>query len=824
VTKKTHKISTLIDGTSRDPEDARRRKLLNIMLFAVGIAAIFMFIVLVVTAYLGLAGQPHEVFLLGSGIGVALLGAAVIYAINRYGSGEMASLLFIILLITISAFSDNPAHVANGRGLLLFAIPILAASVLLRPWASYIAAALSSIVIAVIGITIVDQPVPNIPAMTGFFILATVSWLSAHNLESALKDVRTRDEQLRENQEKLRSVLDSSPDAITVTDLRGVIVDCNHATVELLGAKKRNEIIGKSSFDFFADEDKGKAVEEMRETFDQEINRNIEYSLFRLDGKRVPAELSASVIRDAEGKVTGYVALTKDITERKQNQLKLERLNAAIEHASESIIVTDPSGIIQYANPAFEKTTGFSREEAVGQNMSLIKSGEQDEIFYNELWATISSGESWQGRITNKRKDGALYTQETAISSVLDNEGHIINYVGVMRDITEELEREEQYNQAQKMESIGRLAGGVAHDLNNLLTPILGYGEMLQSNLDKDDKRSRFAQEIVQAGTRARNLVRQLLAFSRKQTLEYTPVDVNASLERFYKLLRRTIREDIDIRMKADSPVGTIQADIGQIEQVVMNLAVNAQDAMPDGGTLTIETSEVNVDKNYVSTHKEVEPGPYVLLAISDTGEGMDEEIRDHVFEPFYTTKALGKGTGLGLATVYGIIKQHGGHIWVYSEPGQGTTFKIYLPVSNESKAGKEEQVKITSQAHLRGTETILLVEDDKKVRTLAQSILKEQGYNVLIAENATEALSLLQDITEPVDLLLTDVVMPGMSGKDLFDHVSKHDPDIKVLYMSGYTDEVISHRGVIDEGINFIQKPFNVKMMAAKVREILDR
>ena len=326
--------------------------------------------------------------------------------------------------------------------------------------------------------------------------------------------------------------------------------------------------------------------------------------------------------------------------------------------------------------------------------------------------------------------------------------------------------------------------------------------------------------EILKAGFRARDLVRQLLAFSRKQTLEYRVVDMNEALTGFDKLLRRTIREDIKIEIIPSTDIRAVMADIGQIEQVIMNLAVNAQDAMPEGGRLTIETATVDLDEEYAATHPGVKPGAYVMLAISDTGCGMDDKTRGQVFEPFFSTK--GKlGTGLGLSTVYGIIKQHGGNVWIYSEPGMGTTIKVYLPVSGEAHV--EEETSEKTAADPKGFETILLVEDDKLVRDLAHSILKRQGYTVLVAEDGPEALTVLEAHDDPVDLLLTDVVMPEMNGRDLFDKVAEKHPDTKVLYMSGYTDNVIAHRGVLDEGTAFIQKPFNVQALAAKVREVLD-
>jgi two-component system cell cycle sensor histidine kinase/response regulator CckA len=380
---------------------------------------------------------------------------------------------------------------------------------------------------------------------------------------------------------------------------------------------------------------------------------------------------------------------------------------------------------------------------------------------------------------------------------------------------------EKQFHQAQKLESIGRLAGGVAHDLNNLLSPILGYGELLLLENAGADRRRENVEQILKAGRRARDLVRQLLAFSRRQTLQFRPIDLNALLKNFQKLIRRTIREDVDIRILPTKSLPLIKGDMGQLEQVVMNLAVNAQDAMPDGGALIIETGSVELDEHYASEHEGVTPGLYVLLTFSDTGTGMDSETLGQLFEPFFTTKELHEGTGLGLSTVYGIVKQHGGNVWAYSEPGLGATFKIYLPVSTESLPVGNRPPESEAKG---GSETILLVEDDEDVRELAFAILERNGYALLVAESGQEALSLLEHHDGPLHLILTDVVMPGINGRQLFDQASVLYPHAKALYMSGYTRDVIAHRGVIDAGVNFIQKPFSVKLLATRVREVLDQ
>lgn len=379
---------------------------------------------------------------------------------------------------------------------------------------------------------------------------------------------------------------------------------------------------------------------------------------------------------------------------------------------------------------------------------------------------------------------------------------------------------ESQLHQARKMEAIGRLAGGVAHDLNNLLSPILGYGEFLLEDPGLADEQRKPLGQILRAGTRARDLVRQLLAFSRKQTLEPRALDINRTIEEFGKLLRRTIPEDIDIQLSLSPDIEPVLADVGQVEQIIMNLAVNAADAMPDGGVLRIETARAELGEPEASDQPEVEPGPYALLTISDRGCGMSQDTLDHIFEPFFSTKGE-QGTGLGLATVFGIAKQHGGTVQVRSRPNRGTKFEIYLPVAEGCVA--QQEVSCAQDLDLKGSEVVLLVEDDEQVRHLTQTILESQGYAVLTAENGDKALTALASHDGDVHLLLTDVVLPGLNGKELFGQASRLRPGLKVLYMSGYTDSVIATRGVLDPDVKFIQKPFSMKDLARKVKEALE-
>jgi signal transduction histidine kinase/CheY-like chemotaxis protein len=437
------------------------------------------------------------------------------------------------------------------------------------------------------------------------------------------------------------------------------------------------------------------------------------------------------------------------------------------------------------------------------------------------MWDTLTSGEAWRGEIINKAKDGTLFTEEATISPVFDNKGKIINYIGVKHDVTKQRVLEDQLRQAQKMETVGRLAGGVAHDFNNMLNVILGSAELVMTRDDLDDSILKNLQQIQKAAERSADITRQLLAFSRKQVIEPRVVKLNPLIKDIEKMLGRLLGEDIDILSVPEKEIWNIMADPGQIHQIVANLCINARDAMPQGGKLTIETANVTFDDNYCKGHAGFVPGRFVMLAISDNGIGMDKEILAHIFEPFFTTKEEGKGTGLGLASVYGAVKHNNGFINVYSEPGQGTTFKLYFPQC----AGKAEKPKATVKAPKAfKTVAILLVEDDEMVRNLTMMMLEKIGHTVVVAETPEEALALFEKVGMDIDLLLSDVVMPQMNGKSLKKSIEALKPGIKTLLMSGYTANVIAHHGVLEKGMHFIQKPFSIEDLARKVREAIEQ
>ncbi len=498
------------------------------------------------------------------------------------------------------------------------------------------------------------------------------------------------------------------------------------------------------------------------------------------------------------------------------------RLTIAIEQTVDSVVITDTQGTVVYVNPAFEKVSGYKREEILGQNPRLLQSGKQDPEFYQNLWQTISAGDVWHGRFVNKKKDGTFYIADATITPVRNEEDEVVNYVALERDITRELQLEEQLNQAQKMEAIGRLAGGVAHDFNNILTIINGHSELLLHRyLKSEDPMRREVQQIQEAGERAAVLTHQLLAFSRRQKVQPKLLNLNDVVTDLQKMLRRLISQNIEMKLNLDPNLGLVKADTGQLTQVMMNLVVNARDAMHQGGTLKIETTNIDLDEVYLEKRLEAIPGPYVLLTVADTGVGLDQETQSHIFEPFFTTKEEGKGTGLGLSTVYGIVRQNHGYIWVYSEPGQGTVFKIYLPrISQDELAGLSQPVPVKSFA---GDEVVLLVEDEANVRLLACKFLRKHGYTVLEAGHPKEALALSAQSDKPIDLLITDVVMPDMSGRELAEQLTRTSPRLKVLYISGYANEVLNQYGLVGSGIAFLEKPFSSENLGRKVRETLD-
>ncbi|HUO25002.1 MAG TPA: ATP-binding protein [Candidatus Aquilonibacter sp.] len=506
-----------------------------------------------------------------------------------------------------------------------------------------------------------------------------------------------------------------------------------------------------------------------------------------------------------------------------QEGLRRSEINfrSLVTNAPYGICRCDSAGQLLHSNPAMQTMLGYSSEELVGIHLGGLY---VDTHQWFQLADYLREGEPFTGLIVEwKRKDENPIVVRVSGRAVSDGDnGRVFELY--TEDVTERRALEQQLRQSQKMEAVGRLAGGIAHDFNNLLMVILGYSEFLLERVGPEVAALRTpAQEISNAAHRASTLTRQLLAFSRKQMLAPKILDLNEVVTENLKMLTRMIGEDIDLVMVPGAELGAVRADAGQIEQVIMNLAVNARDAMPSGGKLTLETSNVSLDEDYARFHAPLKPGNYIMLAISDTGAGMDAETQSHIFEPFFTTKGT-KGTGLGLSTVYGIIKQSGGYIWVYSEPGKGTTFKIYLPrVADQAESAAQVATAKEVPAVEPGSETILLVEDEANLRYLARQYLQKQGYRVIEAADGAVAMQIAVAHEGVIHLLLTDVIMPGMNGRELAQRISEIRPNVKILYMSGYTENVIGHNGMLDAGVRLLQKPFNLRDLKDKVREVLD-
>jgi PAS domain S-box-containing protein len=654
-------------------------------------------------------------------------------------------------------------------------------------------------------------------------------------IQGAVVDITERkriEEELRKSEERFKQTAENAVEWIWEVDARGLYTYASPIVENILGYRPE-EVVGiKHFYDFFHTEDREMLKKAAFEVFEgQRSFRNFANRNVRKDGETVWLSTSGVPFRDEKGNFLGYRGADTDITELKRSEEELRRSEEAyrnlLETARDVIFTVSPDGTLASLNPAFHAITGWSVADWIGKPFSLILHPDDlplaMEKFNRGLQGELN--EVFELRVSARL--GGYVVGEFIIVPQIQN-GKVVNILGIARDITERKQAEqemaslqEQLRQSQKMEAIGRLAGGIAHDFNNLLTVIKGNSQLSLLDLREGDPLKANIEEIRTASERASDLIKQLLAFSRKQIMEMQVIDLNLILMKLDNMLHRILGEDIELATILTEGIGKVKADPGQIEQVVVNLAVNSRDAMPSGGKLTIETANVQLDEEYARRHIAVKPGQYVMLSVSDTGVGMIPEVKERVFEPFFSTKEIGQGTGLGLSTVYGIVKQSGGNIWVYSEPGQGATFKIYLPQVDEPLSELKE---VVSEEIPRGDETILIVEDEEIVRKLAVRILKGLGYTILEAPEGGAALILCEDFKKPIHLILTDVVMPGMSGLKLVERLREIHPEIKVLYMSGYTDNAILHHGVLEKGTHFIQKPFTLENLARKVREVLDR
>ena len=629
---------------------------------------------------------------------------------------------------------------------------------------------------------------------------------------------------LAEREELFRLISENAADMIAVVDMDGRRIFNSDAYQKILGYSAE-ELKNSSSMDQIHPDDRERVKAAAGEARRSGVGKNLEYRIRHKNGTWLVLESTSSVIGDASGVPEKLVIVNRDITARKQasEALRLSEVSfrSVIENAPYGIYRAQASGKLLLVNPALQKMLGYdSQAELLLLNLTTdvyVDPLEHQRV--NDLFT--KQKEFTDVQVDWKRKDGTPIKARCSgwfVKSAIDGAAYFEVFA---EDVTEKWLLERQLRMAQKMEAVGRLSGGIAHDFNNLLGVIIGYSQVLKRTLPPGSAFLEHAEEIEKAGQRAASLTRQLLAFSRQQVLAPAVLNLNSLISEMEKMLPRLIGEDIEIVIALDPAIGRVKADHGQLEQVVMNLAVNARDAMPDGGKVAITTANAVLDETWTRSHPGSKAGDFVMLSVADTGTGIDSETLAHIFEPFFTTKERGKGTGLGLATVYGVVKQSGGYVWVESALGKGTAFQIYLPRIEELVSVPEPVAPIVEA--FRGAETILLVEDADALRKLTHMLLEQHGYHVLVAANGAAALQLVEQKPERIDLLLTDVIMPGLNGRALAERLEILQPSLKVLYMSGYTDDAIVNHGVLESGTQLLHKPFSEESLIRKVREVLD-
>jgi two-component system, cell cycle sensor histidine kinase and response regulator CckA len=622
----------------------------------------------------------------------------------------------------------------------------------------------------------------------------------ARSLEKEVAASRQTADALLQSERNLSSILEASADGTVIVDRDGTVLYANPAAEKLFGIARKDFVGFPFGFPVSAD-------------------RSEDHITIRTGDRLRDAELR--VVQMQWHNRSAFQLAVRDITERKRAEQELRMLSAAMEQSSALVMITSRLGGIEYVNPRFTAVSGFAIEEVLGKNPGFLMSGDKPAEDYRALWQTITSGQEWHGEFQNRKKDGTSYWAQASISPMRDADGEITHFISVAEDITAHKTMEAQLFQAQKMESIGRLAGGVAHDFNNMLQVIGSYAEIAMLEIDSTNVLYGHLVQIREATRRSAELTGQLLAFARKQAISPRVLDLNDTVAGMLKIIRRLIGENIELQWVPGAGVWLVKVDPTQIDQVLANLTVNSRDAISGTGKVTIETTNAVFDEAYCALHAGYIPGDYVLLAVSDNGSGMTRETIAHLFEPFFTTKRLGRGTGLGTATVFGIVKQNKGFISVYSEPGVGTTFRIYLPrfLSDGVAAGVQE----VEAAPPRGTETVLIVEDEAAILELTMRMLQSLGYTVLTAGTPGEAIRIAAEDKAEIHLVITDVVMPEMNGRELVERIGTLRPGLKYLFMSWYMANVISQHGELDEGVRFLQKPFSMNDLACKVRETLE-
>lgn len=649
-------------------------------------------------------------------------------------------------------------------------------------------------------------------------------WLNpslGRTIKNAIARSKT-EKALFEREALLEKIFEILPIGLWFTDDKGNLLRGNPAGIKIWGREPR---VGPMEYGIFkawrlperipVEPDDWSLVKTIKngETIKDEL---LEIEAF--DGVRRIILNYTTPVFDSELRVKAGVVVNLDITEREKDAEKSRWLVTALEQAAEMYVITDEKGKIQYVNPAFLKVTGYLREEVIGKKTSILKSGEHSQDFYRDLWTTICSGQTWRGKMTNKKKNGEIFHEEATISPVVKENGEIGSFVAIKRDITQELIIENNLRNSQKLEAIGRLAGGIAHDFNNMLGVILGYGEEIAAVLADDDPLKECAEEILKAAARSAELTGQLLTFSRKQKQNLGQVDLNDVVLSLNNMLKRLIGENIEFSTSLYSGLDKVFADSGQMEQVIVNLVVNARDSMPKGGKVEISTGNLEINENENSYGLPL--GKYVRLAVKDTGIGMTKEICSKIFEPFFSTKR--KGTGLGLATVYGIVKQTKGEIAVRSELGSGTMFEVVLPAEANVELASSETIEFAETDAGFKDASILIVEDDDRLRKLLERMISSFGAEVVSARNGKEGLAKYEELTKKPNLILTDVIMPEMNGFDMVNQILQLDVSTKTLFISGYTDNPVLESQVLSGKLPYLQKPFTKKELKIALQKIL--
>jgi two-component system cell cycle sensor histidine kinase/response regulator CckA len=624
---------------------------------------------------------------------------------------------------------------------------------------------------------------------------------------------------LRDINEKFQAIVHSSPMAIIALDLAGNVTMWNREAEEIYGWTEE-EVLGKP-LPYIPVEQQQEFLSMWNQAAQGVEFHQVECRRQRKDGSPIDTSVSVRPLREADGRIVGVMSVIADVTEQKREEEEIlfqkTRFQSLFENSPVGIVILDAQDRIIGINHAFELIFGYSIDEIQGRVINDVIVPPELLPEAEQLSKNTQTGMTVDKESIRIRKDGGR-VHVHVFGVPFTSQGKQLGIFGMYADVSKSRSLEDQLRQAQKMEAVGRLAGGIAHDFNNLLTSILGYGQLTLGQLDEKDPLRNHVQEIIKAGERATLLTNQLLAFSRKQVLQPVILNLNSIVADMDKMLRRLIGEDIELITHLDPHIGTVRADPGQMKQVLLNLAVNSRDAMPQGGKLIIETTSVDLDEAYVKQHAGMTAGPHIMLAVTDTGCGMDHETLSHMFEPFFTTKKEGKGTGLGLSTVYGIVKQSNGCIWAYSEPGKGSCLKIYLPrVETEAT-----EITLSQESAPKGTGTILVVEDEDGVRNMIHSTLQMNGYKLLEAASGMEGLELSRKHKGKIDLLLTDVVMPQMNGTQLAEQLSASRPEMRIIFMSGYTEDGVIQLEEMEANMNFLQKPFSLNRLLSKVQEVL--